>query len=287
MRLIWTFFAGFLLACLAFAVTLPILGAVGLGAWASRGELWTMLSGRSYFAVRDDRGRLVGRNVNVGFHSVAVVLPDDPRPQRLLVRIEVATGEFGDATGDGRVRLDAWPVETVADLNKAPLYTVVMPGRNASLDSEGMMVVERGGGRRSVYSLSDGSWLFDADVAIASFPLEGEHRRTAALAQADDDLPTGAVAVLTLASPQRVIRRLLISADDAARGRFLRGAVTMTRPVARLEDSSHRLLEVSLPSGTLRIAFAGDDLDLASAEIPPGLKLTEMKPWLRRAPQAR
>ena len=86
--------------------------------------------------------------------------------------------------------------------------------------------------------------------------------------------------MLTLASPQRVIRRLLISADDAGRGRFLRGSVAMTRPVPRLDDANHRVLEVPLPAGTLRIAFVGDDLNLATAEIPAGLKLTEMKPWL-------
>ena len=56
----------------------------------------------------------------------------------------------------------------------------------------------------------------------------------------------------------------------------------MTRPVPRLEDSSHRVLEVPLPAGTLRIAFVGDDLDLAKAEVPAGLKLTEMKPWLKK-----
>ena len=282
MRLIWTFFAGMLLAVVALAVTAPIVAGVGLITWATRGDMWTVLSGPTYFAVRDDRGRLVGRSVNVTFHPVAVVLPGDPRPQRLLVRLEVDTNELGDATGDGRVRLDAWPIEAASDLRKAPVYTVVVPGRNANLDPEGMMVVERGNGRHSAFSLSDGSWLYDADVAVAGFPLDPEHRRFAALAQADDDLPLGAVAVLTLASPQRVIRRLLISADDAGRGRFLRGSVAMTRPVPRLEDGSHRVLEVPLPAGTLRIAFVGDDLDLATAEIPAGLKLTEMKPWLGR-----
>jgi len=279
MRLIWTFFAGMLLAVIALVVTAPIVAGVGLVAWATRGDLWTVLSGPTYFAVRDDHGRLAGRSVNIAFHPMAVLVPGDPRPQRLLIRLEVATTEFAAATGDGRVRLDVWPVESVGDLRKAPLYTVVVPGRSANLDPEGMMLVERGNGRRSAYALGDGAWLYDADVPVASFVIDAEHRRYAALAQADDDMPLGAVAVLSFASPQRVIRRLLISADDAARGRFLRGSVAMTRPVARLEDAKRRVLEVPLPAGILRMAFVGDDLDLATAEIPAGLKLTELKPW--------
>ncbi len=279
MRLLWTFFAGFGFACLALVVSAPLLGGMALVAWTARADLWTVLAGQSYFALKDDDGRMAGRIVNVAFHPLSVVLPNDPRPRRLLVRLEVTSTAFATTSAEGRVRLDAWPVDAALDLHKPPLYTLVVPGQGASLDAEGMLMVDRGNGRHTGYALASGAWLFDSDTPIATFAIDGEHRRFAALALADEEMPAGAVAVLAYVSPQAVLRRLLVRADDPARGRFLRGAVTMTRPVARLEDSHRRVLEIPFPAGTLRLAITGDDLDLAGAEVPAGLKLTEIRPW--------
>ncbi len=279
MRLLWTFVAGVLFAGLTTLVSAPLLGGAAVVAWLSRGPLWTTLSGQSYFAVREDQGGMVGRIDNIAFHPIEVAPPGAVRPRRLLARLEVTTTEFSESSAEGRVRLDTWPLDGIADLGKPPLYTVVVPGRGASLDPDGTMIVERPGTRRSTYSLADGNWLFDSDTPSAVFSTDGGNKRTVALAQADDDMPSGSVAVLTYATPRRVIRRLLLSADNPVRGRFLRGTVTMVRPVARLLDTSRRVLEVSLPAGTLRIAFVGDDLDLASAQVPAGLQLEELRPW--------
>ena len=110
------------------------------------------------------------------------------------------------------------------------------------------------------------------------------HLAGSAAARAVEKVPAGAVAVLSYASAERVIRRVLISASDGARARFLRGAAAMTRPVARLEDVRRRVLEVPMGAGTLRLGINGDDLDLQGAEVPAGLKLTELKPWIPRSP---
>jgi len=279
MRLSWTFFAGFAFAGFVLLATLPVLGGVALAGWWLRGPPWTVLSGQSYFAVRDQDGRMAGRATNIGFTPLSVLMPTDPRPRRLLMRLEVISAEFSAAIGEGRVRLDAWPIDEAKDLRQPPLYTVVVPGRAANLDPDGMLMVEHAGSRRSAYSLVDGHWLFDADVPLAAFSTEGERRRYVALAQADDDMPSGSVAVITFASSQRPIRRLLLAAQDPSRGRFLRGSISMTRPVARLDDSRQRQLEVPLASGTLRIAITGDDIDLANAQVPAGLWLAEMKAW--------
>jgi hypothetical protein len=282
MRLWWTFFAGLQFAILVLAFNAPVLGGLALMARMARGELWTTLSDQSFFAIRDDHGRLTGKMANVGFRLMSIALPNDTRPRRLLLRLQVNTSEFSTTAGDGRVRLDAWVMDSPTDLRRAPLYTIIAPGRDANLDNDGMMMVERGGGRRSAYTLSDGSWLFDSDTSIATFAVEGERRHYAALAQSDDDMPQGAVAIIALTTPQRVIRRLMVSVADPIRARFLRGSIPMTRPVARMEDIRNRVLEVPLPAGTLRIPIAGDDLDLTTAEIPPGFKLTELKPWGRK-----
>lgn len=278
MRLMWTFLAGVVLAGLALVATAPFLAGAALVGWLARGELWTVLSGQSYFAARDEDGRTAGRLVNVSFHPVSVALAGDPRPRPLLARLQVDTTEFSAASADGRVRLDVWPMGGAADLHKPPLYTVMVPGRGASLEADGMMMVERGA-RRSAFSLADGSWLFDADAPVAVFAVDGERRRYVALAQAEDDLAAGAVAVLSYATPRRVIRRVVLSAADPARGRFLRGTLNMTRPVTRVDDKGGRVLEVPLPSGALRLPVAGDDLDVAHAEVPAGMRLDEIRPW--------
>ncbi len=284
MRLVWTFFAGVLLAGLALFVTAPILAGVALVVHVTRGDLWTVMSAPSYFAVRDDNGRLSGRAVNVVFRPLSVLLPGDGRPRPVLARLEIDTTEFSAGQSDGRIRLDVWPVGSLSDVRGAPLYRLLVPGRGATLDPDGMMVVERGSGRRGAYGLADGAWLFDADSPFAILSIENERRRYVALARADDELPPGAVAVLSYASPQKVIRRVLISADDPVRGRFLRGTVASTRPSIAANDTGQRTIELPLPAGLLRIAVVDDDLDLTTAAVPAGLRIREMRPWVNPRP---
>lgn len=279
MRFAWTFFAGLIFAALTMLVSAPLLAGIGLVAWLLRGELWTTLGGESFFAVRDVQGRTAGQMVNVGFRTAKVSMAGEMRPRRLLLRLEVRNPDvFAAEQRGGRVRLDAWALDDAADLKRAALYTVIAPGSAAAFEEEGVLVVEKGA-RRSAYSLADGTWLFDADTPTAHFPIENERTRYVAVSSADDDLPAGAVAILTYASPHRSVRRVLVTAADASRARILRTAVAMTRPVTRLDDGGGRVVELPLPAGTLRIPMAGDDLDLKRAAVPAGLGLTEVRPW--------
>lgn len=278
MRLLWTFFAGLIFTALALAVSAPVVGGVGVALWLARGPLWTTLSGHSYFAIRDEDGRLAGKTVNVGFHLLPLPASGDTPARRLLLRLEVASSEFAAPNGDERVRLDAWPLEGAPDLKRRPLYTLTVPGRAATIDPDGTLTVERGG-RHSAYALGNAAWLYDSDVPVATFTGAGERKRVVALAVADDDLGAGATGVLAYASAERAIRRLVIAAADPMRGRALRTAVALTRPVTRIDDGSERVLEVPLPAGTLRIPFVGDDLAIERAEIPDGLSLAEIRPW--------
>lgn len=279
MRFAWTFFAGLIFAALTMLVSAPFLAGLGLAAWLLRGEIWTTLAGESFFAVRDVQGRTAGQLVNVSFRTVMVAIPGQLRPRRLLLRLEVRNPDvFAVEQGVGRVRLDAWSLDDAADLKKQALYTVIAPGRAASVEDDGVLVVEKGT-RRSVYALAGGNWLFDADSPTAHFAIATDRNRYVAVSSAEDDLPAGAIAVLTYASAQKTVRRVLLTTTDPTRARILRTAVTLSRPLSRLDDTGMRVVELPLPAGTLRIPLMGDDLDLKGASLPAGVFMAELKPW--------
>ncbi len=282
MRFVWTFLTGIAFAAFVMVVSSPLLLAgMGVTAWALKGQTFNALSGESVFGVRDQDGRLDGRMVNVSFQTMHVAMPGDPRPRRLLLRLEVTNADvFASRPGEGRVRLDAWPLDAVEDVRNAPLYTIVAPGRAATIADDGTVVVEYGV-RRSVYALAGGQWLYDWESPPASFTGEGERRRIVALASVEEDMPARTIAVLTLATAQAALKRVLIVADDPTRARLLRSSVSMIRPVPRLDDATRRTIDLSLPAGLMRIPVAGDDLDLAKAQVPAGLALIELKPWGR------
>jgi hypothetical protein len=280
MRFVWTFIIGFAFAGFVLLATSPLLLAgVGVAAWALKGTMFSALSGESVFGVREKDGRLDGRMINVTFQTMHVAMAGEPRPRRLLLRLEVTDADvFASRPGEGRVRLDAWGLDGVEDVRKPALYTIIAPGRAAALGDDGTLTVEHGS-RRSLYSLAGGQWLYDTDSPPASYAADGDRRRFVALAAAEEDMPARTIAVLTLATAQVPLKRVMIVADDPTRARLLRSSVAMVRPVPRLEDATRRTIDLSLPAGLLRIPVSGDDLDLAKAQVPAGLALLELKPW--------
>jgi hypothetical protein len=278
MQRFWPFYAGIVVAGVVTLVVLPIavVAALVTAIVGAFGNDDAVMTGVSEFAVRDERGRMVVHFVNHSFQTVSVMMPGNPRPQRLLLRQEVsALDALGG--GEGRVRVDAWPLDGVADLQRPPLYTLRAQGSGLSLGDDGMLWVERGG-RRSAYALANGTWLFDSDSPVINFMLDGELRRMAALSMADEDLQR-AVATITYASGARVLRRLLLTADDPFRARALRATMVGTRLMTRIDETGRRVIELPLPAGTLKLVVAADDLDLTSATVPPGLKLAPIEPW--------
>lgn len=277
MRLAWTFYCGAVFAGLVMLLNLPIIGGGIILARLLEGHSWTIVSGESFFAVRDDAGRMLGKAGNASFHVVAVGQADSPRPRRLLLRLDVRKDDvFG--TGGGRVRLDSWPLDAATDLRADPAFTIIAQGQSAGIDADGMLLTDNQN-RRSAYSLTEGHWLFDADVPLASFLTENEKRRLFAVAVAEDDLLPGGVAVIAYASPQKMIRRFILCADDEARARVIKVSVPLSRPVARLADDGKRAAEFTLSAGLVRIPIEDDTLALAKASLPQGLKLIEITPW--------
>ncbi|MCA1909948.1 MAG: hypothetical protein LDL39_16470 [Magnetospirillum sp.] len=281
MRNAWTFIAGLLFAGFVMLWSAPVaMVMVVLAASSGNVSLFHAFSGESVFGAREVDGRLEARMVNVSFRPMMLVLPGDPRPRRLLLRLEVTDSDVFDGSnqGVGRVRLDAWPLDQSVDLLQPPLYTLVVPGRQAMLDDGGLLTVANGS-RHGAYSLSSGQWLFDYDGSFASFTVEGERRRYLAAAAADDEMPPGSVAVVSHASPQGLITRLLVTASDTTRARLLRTSVSLIRPAVRQDPAGGRWVDLAMPAGTIRVPMLGETLDISRAEVPVGLALSEFKNW--------
>lgn len=281
MRNAWTFIAGLLFAGFVMLWSAPVaLVMVVLAASSGSVNLFHAFSGESVFGAREVDGRLEARMVNVSFRPMMLVLPGDPRPRRLLLRLEVMDSDVfnGSNQGLGRVRLDAWPLDQSVDLLQPPLYTLVVPGRQAVLDDGGLLTVANGN-RHGAYSLSSGQWLFDYDGSFASFTVEGERRRYLAAAAADDEMPPGSVAVVSYAGPQGLITRLLVTASDTTRARLLRTSVSLIRPAVRQDPAGGRWIDLAMPAGTIRVPMLGDTVDISRAEVPVGLALSEFKNW--------
>lgn len=278
MRSTWPFVAGIIVAALVTAFNLPIMAVAALGLKYARtldGSA-AALQGESSFTLRDDRGRISTRLVNTTYSIVSVPLVGEPRPRRLLVRQHTVVGE----DGQGRAGLDAWPMGSVAELRKAPLYSVRVPAVSASLGDDGMFWTEHSG-RRTAYSLADGFRMFDADLPLVHFTFEPEAKRMAALALADDEYAErGGVAVLTYAGPARVLRRLILVADDPIRATTLRATITSTRLVSYTDDASGgRVIELPLAAGPVRVPVTASDLMTGRATVPAGLRLVPLREW--------
>lgn len=280
MRSTWPFVAGIIIAGLITLVTLPVAVVAGsaMVMWGRFGHEDSSMSGASSFAVREEQGRLSVRMVNHGFTTVSVPVPGEPRPRRLVVRQQVAAGD-----SSGHVRIDAWPLDSAGSLNRPPLYTVFAAGTTVTMGEDGLFWIERQAGahasQRSAYSLASGEWLFDADTPLVAFALDGDQRRLAAMSLAEEEVAARAVASITYAASNRVLRRLLLTADDPLRARMLRATIPATRLVSRIDETGKRVLELPLPSGTVRLPVKADDLDLAAASVPAGLTLLPLDRW--------
>lgn len=278
MRSTWPFIAGAIVAGLVTLFTLPILVATGLIMMAagSFGRDEATLSGGSAFSMRDERGRITSRLINTTYSIVAVPITGEPRPRRTLLRQRVMLGD----SGEGRASLSAWLVGAPSELRKPPLFHLSVEAHAASLGDDFLFWTEKGG-RRTAYSLANGDWLFDADLPLATFTFEAETRRMAALSQADEEYASkGGVAVFTYAAPGRVIKRMVLIADDPIRAGMLRATLSATRLVTYTDEVlGGRVVELPLGSGAVRIPVTPNDMDIRRALVPPGMRLVPIQLW--------
>jgi hypothetical protein len=278
MRSTWPFIAGAIFAGLVTLFTLPIAVATGLvmKAVGSLGGAEATLAGGSAFTIRDDKGRITSKLVNTTYSVVSVPITGEPRPRRTLLRQRLALGD----DGEGFASLSAWLTGAPSELRKAPLFHISVPAHAASLGDDFLFWTEKGG-RRTAYSLASGDWLFDADLPLAVFAFDPDIKRMAALSQADEEYASrGGVAVFTYAAPGRVIRRVVLVADDQMRAGMLRATLSATRLVTYTDDSmGGRLIELPLGSGAVRIPVGANDMDLRRAVLPSGMRLVALQSW--------
>ncbi|MBI3446501.1 MAG: hypothetical protein HY055_14375 [Magnetospirillum sp.] len=278
MRSTWPFIAGIIIAALVTVFTLPIFAATGILMMVagSIGRNEATLAGGSSISMRDDHGRITSRLLNTTYTVLAVPITGEPRPRRTLLRQQVLIGD----DGEGSASLAAWQMGSPGELRKPPIYAIRVKAHSASLGDDFMFWTEKGG-RRTAYSLASGDWLFDADLPVVPFVFEPEARRLAALAQADEEYSAkGGVAVITYAAPGRVLRRVVLLADDSIRASMLRATLSATKLVTYTDDAlGGRVVELPLGSGAVRIPVGLNDLDLRRAVLPAGLRLIVLQPW--------
>jgi hypothetical protein len=242
---------------------------------------------------------------NVSYEYTGSGIPGRPQNERLLLRKTIDSKAGVDDVGvDGTVMLEAWPLG--ADVRQKPLYTIKETGAGAHTVYPDLWVVDRGLEEVewwSVHKLGSGQRLFDTYVPLVSFSISWEYEimRYVGLEVPPDDAKdarlreTHVVAVLTYASPDRVIREALLTCDNTEQAALLRSYADSTRALADIEaprassqgkkaERRHSLkLAISQdfpsPPETVEVIvpIAGDDLDIAHAQLPRGLHLAAWK----------
>ena len=259
------------------------------------------LSSISSTQVADGSQLLEIRNVS---YEVTGSVPGLAGDERLLLRKTTHSKEtMGDIDVDATILLEAWRFGD--DLGQKPRYTISVSGTDGHTMDNAIFIASRGLEEVdwwSVYRLGTGQHLFDTYVPLVSFSISKQFLTThyVGLDVPSDDVSDtrlkqpNVVAVLTYASPDRVLREALLTCDDADQAALLRSFSDTTRSVSMVEGESVAATSKSRPrepSRTLKLSFTlnypspsdtkqvlipvqGDDLDLAHAQLPPRMHVS-------------
>jgi hypothetical protein len=229
----------------------------------------------STFSLEARDGEKTVQIANVAYELVGEGIPGLPR-----------NGMEASAT------VEAWLLG--ADFRQKPLYSLTVAGTDPAVNGD-VLVVSRGLEETawwSVYKLGNGQHLFDTYVPVAPFSISREilTLRLAGLEVATDNASDArlkdphAIAVLTYASAERVIREALITSDDPNQAVRLRSLADATRTLTLVERPSRGLtlsISQNYPSApqtvTMTIPIVRDDLDLAHVQAPPRLHVAAWK----------
>lgn len=233
------------------------------------------------YTVKGDEKTIDITNVNYRFTAAGLVL-------RMTTHSKEVIGDMGiEAT----TTTEAWKLGV--DLKTKPIYSVTVEGSEARVVDENLFVVSRGLEEVewwSAYRVANGARLFDTYVPLVKFSTS---RDTVTMRYAGLEVPEDkhkdprlrephVVAVLSYASDAKLIREALITCDDPKQAALLRSFADQTRTLTDNGGKSLRLtFSQNYPSPpapvTLTIPIAGDDLDLAHAQLPPRLHVAAWK----------
>jgi hypothetical protein len=230
---------------------------------------------------------------NSSFEVTSTGIPGRPTDQRLLLRTVTHTKNVVGDIGVGALcTVEAWPLGT--DLKQKPLYSVKVSGDDRRTIDTDLFVISRGLEEVewwSVYKLGNGQHLFDTYVPLVHFSIARNTvtTRYVGLEAPGDDAADmrlrdpHVVAVLTYASADRVIRELLITADDPKQAALLRSFADASRTVTYVESPRSLRIAISqnYPSAPATVAIAvpivKDDLDAAHAQAPAHVHVAAWK----------
>jgi hypothetical protein len=212
---------------------------------------------------------------NATYELTGGSVPGRPAAERLVLRKTARSKQIvGDKGSEAEVTLEAWPLG--ADVRQKAVYQISVEGVGARTAGKGLLVFDRG--------VEEVMWWSVQTPRYAGYEAPPHDTADARLKEPH------VVGVLTYASAVKVIREALITCDDPRRARELRSYWDQTRtllvipgkpwgapPGIRLALSSHDPgkppVVVELTAG-----IAGDDLDVAHAKPPAGLR---MAAWRR------
>jgi hypothetical protein len=263
--------------------------------------------GASTVAYRMKDGQETVDITNVAYEMTGSGIPGRPKNERLMLRKTVRTREIVDEIGmEASTLVQAWPLG--ADLKQAPLYAVTASGTEPKTIGSDLLVISRGVEEVewwSTYTLGTGAHLFDTYVPVLQFRTGSptwEPRYAGTEVPPDDVKDTrlrarNVVAVLTYASPERVLREALITCDSVELATLLRSYADSTHRATVVEkrlpaapgkkapvDPAYSIAVSVSPSDpsrpesyTVTVPIAKDDLDLAHATMPAGLHIVAWK----------
>ena len=233
---------------------------------------------------------------NVAYEVTGTAVPGRPAIERLVLRKSTRTKHVVDDIGEeASTTVEAWPLGV--DFRQKPLYTLKVDGVEPAIIEGDVLQVSRGLEEVqwwSLYKLGNGEHLFDTHTPLVKFTIA---RETLTMRYAGLDVPADdsadarlkephVVAVLTYASSSKVIREVLITADDPKQAQLLRSYADSAHILEGVEQNAVvRSLKITIrqnyPSApnpvVLTIPLAGDDLDPAHAQVPARLHVAAWK----------
>lgn len=233
---------------------------------------------------------------NVSYDVTGDSVPGRPRGSRMVLRTTTRSKWIvGDEGIDSKVTVETWPLGI--DLKQKPLYTLTVPGRGARTLDLGILLVDRSDDGDvfwwSVYKLGTGQHLFDTYVELLHFTVsraDGTDRYAGLEVPPDDATDARlkephAVAVLAYASDEKVMREVLITCADTTRATLLRSYADTTRTLSLVDRPNGREIRIAFednypspPNPTvLSIPIVKDDLDVAHAQLPAGMRVAVWK----------
>jgi hypothetical protein len=222
---------------------------------------------------------------NVAYEVTSTGVPGRPQNERLLLRTTTRTKQVVDDIGmTAMTTVEAWPLGV--DPKQKPLYSLEVDGVDCKTVDGALLVILRGLEDTewwSVYKLGTGERLFDTYTPLLAFSIR---RDIQTMRYVGLEVPESkdAVAVLTYASAEHVLRQARITSDDPKQAQTLRSFADANRSITLLETPA-RALKISIsqnyPSAPATVAITvpivRDDLDLAHAQMPAHLHIAAFK----------